>query len=279
MLESNMDKARAQALVIVSEEFGSYEGIRMFAEKGATIGADAVEEKPADHLVEPRGDIIEIEVEKDTIVEIGGLPYTFPTGRWMLPLICLVYHSIRVKGKCRLQHFYLNRDEKEALLRGCGPDDQWVQKIGDTYIRYTCGMSAEHIPGKTEASFRYRRTLRGIGIFDFHVESYNHQAVQDLYDQLEDCPNVDESEKPSVLSWLVIGMADPMYFTLTTRDKAGVLDWFRNHLVRGVKVSCEERTENITTEEEKQRQRLEYLAENLDGRRKLVDIGILQPFE
>jgi len=281
-LKSNLDDVRDKLIEVENHLVGQMSGLRMMVEKGLKVGADPVEEQPPG-LIGHLGDIIEIQVvDKPITVTIGEVTSCkLPVGRWMIPHICLTYSSIRVEEKCKIQHFYLDHDERDVLLRGC-VNGAWFQTLGDQSVVYKSGVAGKGEPDTIQVDdwFQYRKTLRGTGVYKITVQGFDHAEVQAIYDQIEDCPAVIKCTEPSVVSWLVYGRLDPMFFTITSEDKDAVFDWFREEC-EGFRWGADatELTEDITTAEEIQEQYQVALAERLEGLRKLVNLGILEPFE
>ena len=161
-----------------------------------------------------------------------------------------------------------------------------MQLLGDRLIRYSSGLSGPVEDNPQFDPFRYRPVMQGTGVFKISVEGYDHQAVIDLHAKIGECPGVDERSEPVVFSWLVFGRADPMTFTITCtgeENRDSVMAWLASKPAtarenRGT-WSVREVEEDVTTTEEIADQRQRDRAERLPGLRKLVELGILEPFE
>lgn len=291
-LVSNLDAVRDKVWVAPDDK----SPLELIVLEGAKITADPKQEHPGGY-VESCGDVVEIIVEGDEDLEItiGGLPYTLPPGRWMIPKICLQFHDVRTKSPCKLQYFFLDKDERRVLCQ-----KRWFQMLGGTIpVRYMFGMAGRIGKHQTKDEaleviqrdnligddFSYIKTMQGTGVYEIHVEGYVYDAIRELHAEIGDCPGVTECTEPSVFSWLVYGRPDPMFFTITCtgkESKDACMAWIREKHgeAGGVwSASCREQEEDVTTQEDIAAQRGQHLAKELVGLRKLVEVGLLEPFE
>ena len=249
MLSPTLDFVKDLAVIPRSGESGIVGLV-----KGARVGADPIKEYEGG-CVERRGDLVEITLDEDGVINIEGAAYQVTAGKWWFPLICLTWQSVRVETKCRIQYFYLHSDERHVLAITQG----LFTTLGGASIMFTSGMHGVCDPklGNLWDGHTYTKRMEGTGEFKITFSGHDYDEVKQLYSRIGECDDVDKSTEPTGRSWLLQGQHDPMSFTITTRDKESVAFWFREcgGETNNIQGTVSETKEDVTTPEEIEEQK------------------------
>jgi hypothetical protein len=140
MLRSNLDTLRSK---IEHVSANGLTGILMLVRDGYKVGAaNPIQDHPGG-VIHRCGDVVEIHVDEEMTISIGGQDFTLTPGRWAIPLICLSFHEVRTKSACKIQFIYLDSDERRILCH----TQPLFQRLGkNTSLGYMSGMAGEQPP-------------------------------------------------------------------------------------------------------------------------------------
>jgi hypothetical protein len=278
MLRANLDTLK-QRSKIEHVSANGLTGIHMLVD-GYQVGADPIQDHPGG-VIHRCGDVVEIHADEEMTVSIGGQDYTLTPGRWAIPMICLAFHEVRTKSACKIQFIFLDCDDRSVL---CQTQPLFQHLGNNTSLVYMSGMAGERPPHQCSLldGFNHKKTMRKNGVCEITVSSVRHEIVNSIHSDMDTCPGIVECTEPVVWSWLVYGEADLMQFTITTRDPDAVQDWLldKSKDVKGTfQVTQHKLKKEITSQEEISAQAKKYADERFHNLKKLVDIGLLEPFE
>lgn len=270
-LKSNLDDLRHRRCI--TETSDRMEWVQLIHMDGVIVVAEPPERLDAEEIPR-RGDVVEVIVEVPTRIQVGHVVILLNPGRWMIPLCYCVFLSVRLLDPCRIQHFHFADHTIRVTLCRL----PWYQKIGDTVLIFANTGLAKYDPEDIIDVFCYRPHTVGTGIFSVTVRSRIHDRVTDCYAEIQRCPSVEKCSKPAAAAWFVAAEDEPaMSFVIKTRDPKSVEEWLSSYDVT-VDV-CENIEIRQPTDIEKERHRVAVIQEHIEGLRKLVELGILEPFE
>lgn len=229
-----------------------------------------------------QADIVEIHVENDMEILIGGTSYIVTRGILSIPVILIPYHDVVTKSACKIQCFFFSSEEHNDI-HVLMPS---YQRIGDYVLVYSHGMvykvdpayKIDLKPYQLIEGFHYVKEQRSTGIFHVKISDKNSETINHIYSDISSCSDVINVTKPLTFNPLIIGVSSYTYFTITTRVIDSVINWLLTKQVN-VRVSIDEIREDVTPKEIIEAQKRDYIEKKLQKLKKFVDIGLLENFE
>lgn len=175
-----------------------------------------------------------------------------------------------------MQRVYLPVAHRETLIRW-----SWYLRLGNKVIVIMSGMAGETEPrcGLESDGFCLLKTMRNSGVCKYTLSSVVHKAISDVYADIQNCPGLLEYTEPVVFNFLVYEQWDTMHFTITSTCPDDVMTWIQSKNDDRIRVTHEYLMEDVTTEDDKRRQLAQYVTKRVGDIRKLVALGLLEPFE
>jgi len=230
------------------------------------------------------GDITFLKFDEPGTITICGETINVSIGIYAIPLMFKVYSSFCVSKCTRIAKWVTDEVGKHLQHLVNIPI---YQKFGDKIVIYQSGICNVLIEGEPlKLPFdnpQYYHKLERTGIFTLDIRSKKIGTIENIYDQCENCNQIDSFGEMKQCQLGFWGGPFESYFKIKTRQPTKVLEWiasvdavsdpFGMHL----NVKINEDTIDVTTDEDIEHQRQLFIKKQILYLNPIVDAGILEP--